>query len=179
MELTLYEFAEVLNMTPEAEFVQKMFYLIDKSRNNFISFREFVDLLVIFADGDADKKLRLLFDMYDINAVGYLTKEDFASMIKSVVFIIFLIITMRNFWNCYRSFLETVKGNVEPMALDNTLETMMRNAGLMKKVCLLMLNNSMRNYIFIYIRFDCSHNYLSMILKKLLETMQINWTAPI
>lgn len=82
MELTLYEFAEVLDMRPEAEFVQKMFHLIDKGKNNFISFREFVDLLIIFANGDADKKLKLLFDMYDINVVGYLTKDDFIAMIR-------------------------------------------------------------------------------------------------
>lgn len=82
MELTLHEFAEVLNMQSESEFVQKMFHLIDKSKTNFISFREFVDLLVIFAKGDADKKMKLLFDMYDINAIGYLTEEDFVAMIR-------------------------------------------------------------------------------------------------
>lgn len=84
MELTLNEFAEVLNMRPDSEFVVKMFQLIDKNRSSFISFREFVDLLVIFANGNADQKLKLLFDMYDINAIGYLTQDDFISMIRYV-----------------------------------------------------------------------------------------------
>lgn len=82
MELTLNEFAEVLNMRNDSEFVVKMFQLIDKTRSNFISFREFVDLLVVFANGSADQKLKLLFDMYDINAVGYLTQDDFIAMIR-------------------------------------------------------------------------------------------------
>lgn len=82
MELTLNEFAEVLNMQPSAEFVWKMFNLIDKDKNGFISFREFVDLLIIFAKGNGEEKVKLLFNMYDINAIGYLTQNDFVDMIK-------------------------------------------------------------------------------------------------
>lgn len=32
--------------------------------------------------GTADDKVKLMFDMYDINGTGKLTKEDFKNMIK-------------------------------------------------------------------------------------------------
>ena len=81
-ELTITEFAEAMSMRPKDEFVMRMFALIDKDKNGFISFREFVDLLIIFANGTEQEKAKLLFDMYDVNAVGYLTEENFVAMIK-------------------------------------------------------------------------------------------------
>lgn len=81
-ELTIGEFAEALSMRSESEFVQKMFSLADKDKNGFMSFREFCDMLIIFANGNADDKAKLMFDMYDINRTGILTKQDFSNMIK-------------------------------------------------------------------------------------------------
>lgn len=112
-ELTLDEFAEALNMRSNAEFVVRMFHLIDKDKNGFISFREFVDLLIIFAQGDETKKAKLLFDMYDINATGTLTVSEFSDMIKS--------------------FLETVQGNIDPSVLQRTIKNMIQSAGLHNK----------------------------------------------
>lgn len=51
-ELTISEFAEALGMTPDSEFVRRIFSLIDKDRNGFVSFREFLDMLFIFAKGE-------------------------------------------------------------------------------------------------------------------------------
>lgn len=50
-ELTRTEFAEALSMKPTATFVVKMFELVDKDNNGYISFREFLDMLIIFAQG--------------------------------------------------------------------------------------------------------------------------------
>ncbi|KAJ8926850.1 hypothetical protein NQ314_020701 [Rhamnusium bicolor] len=69
-ELTIREFADSLNMSPTNEFVQRMFALIDKDKNRFISFREFVDLLIIFADGTEEQKAKLLFDISFLETVG-------------------------------------------------------------------------------------------------------------
>lgn len=69
-ELTQIEFAEALSMRPESTFVQQMFSLIDKDNNGYISFREFLDVMVIFAKGSAEQKIKLMFDMYDVNQVG-------------------------------------------------------------------------------------------------------------
>lgn len=81
-ELTISEFADSLSMIPTNEFVKRMFTLIDKDKNGFISFREFVDLMIIFADGTEEEKAKLLFDMYDIDGIGHLKQEDFVTMIK-------------------------------------------------------------------------------------------------
>lgn len=81
-ELTISEFADSLSMSSNNEFVKRMFSLIDKDKNGFISFREFVDLLIIFANGDEEQKAKLLFDMYDIDSTGELKQEDFVTMIK-------------------------------------------------------------------------------------------------
>lgn len=111
-ELTIIEFAEALSMKPDAEFVKKViftlnlisnmqicstnifverlyilihlqiFNLVDKDKNGFISFREFVDMLVIFLKGSAEEKMKLMFDMYDINGTGRLKKEEFSAMLR-------------------------------------------------------------------------------------------------
>lgn len=50
-ELTKSEFAEMLSMKPDSVFVEQMFDLIDKDMSGAISFREFLDVIVIFAKG--------------------------------------------------------------------------------------------------------------------------------
>ena len=50
-ELSKAEFAEVLSMGPTSEFVTHMFNLIDKDQSGSVSFREFLDIIVIFAKG--------------------------------------------------------------------------------------------------------------------------------
>lgn len=51
-ELTKSEFAEMLSMKPDSVFVEQMFDLIDKDMSGAISFREFLDVIVIFAKGE-------------------------------------------------------------------------------------------------------------------------------
>ncbi|GFG34861.1 hypothetical protein Cfor_10393 [Coptotermes formosanus] len=112
-ELTMSEFAEALSMPAESEFVRKMFLLVDKDKNGFISFREFVDMLIIFAKGTADDKAKLMFDMYDINATGQLTQEDFKNMIMSLM--------------------ETVRDDVEQSDLERAINTILSEEGLAAK----------------------------------------------
>ncbi|CAB3380635.1 Hypothetical predicted protein [Cloeon dipterum] len=85
LEITLNEFAEYLTMTSESEFISKMFNLMDKDNNGFVSFREFFELFVIFKKGSVEDKSDLLFDMYDIDQNGELSKEEFISMLKSLL----------------------------------------------------------------------------------------------
>lgn len=75
-ELTQIEFAEALSMRPESTFVQQMFSLIDKDNNGYISFREFLDVMVIFAKGSAEQKIKLMFDMYDVNQVDVASSAE-------------------------------------------------------------------------------------------------------
>ncbi|CAL8138364.1 unnamed protein product [Orchesella dallaii] len=83
-ELTQTEFAEALGMQSSSSFVERMFTLVDRDQNGFISFREFLDMLIIFAKGTAEDKMKLMFDMYDISRSGYLTTEEFNAMIRSL-----------------------------------------------------------------------------------------------
>lgn len=62
----------------------QIFNLVDKDKNGFISFREFVDMLVIFLKGSAEEKMKLMFDMYDINGTGRLKREDFSNMLRYI-----------------------------------------------------------------------------------------------
>ncbi|KAG8225393.1 hypothetical protein J437_LFUL004593 [Ladona fulva] len=112
-ELTINEFADALSMKPSSEFVIKMFALVDKDKNGFISFREFVNILIFFAKGTADEKAKLMFDMYDINGTGYLTKEDFINMIKSLM--------------------DTVNAELEDDQLEKVIHSMMLEAGFANK----------------------------------------------
>ncbi|KAH6937564.1 hypothetical protein HPB50_001717 [Hyalomma asiaticum] len=85
LELTQTEFAAALSMHPESTFIQQMFALVDFDNNGYISFREFLDMIVIFAKGTAEDKTKLMFDMYDIDHSGKLSREEFANMIKSLL----------------------------------------------------------------------------------------------
>ncbi|XP_050459016.1 dual oxidase 2-like isoform X1 [Cataglyphis hispanica] len=112
-ELTIIEFAEALSMKPDAEFVKKIFNLVDKDKNGFISFREFVDMLVIFLKGSAEEKMKLMFDMYDINGIGRLKREEFSAML--------------------RSFMETSNADIMDDELEALVQSMMYHADLADK----------------------------------------------
>ncbi|ODN05836.1 Dual oxidase 1, partial [Orchesella cincta] len=84
-ELTQAEFAEALGMQSSSTFVERMFNLVDRDNNGFISFREFLDMLIIFSKGTAEDKMKLMFDMYDISRTGYLSTDEFKAMIRSLV----------------------------------------------------------------------------------------------
>lgn len=84
-ELTAYEFAETLSLRPDAVFVKQMFALVDTDGNGYISFREFLNMIIIFAKGSPDDKAKLMFDIYDIDHSGKLTRAEFSSMIKSML----------------------------------------------------------------------------------------------
>ncbi|KAG0418419.1 hypothetical protein HPB47_004884, partial [Ixodes persulcatus] len=85
LELTQSEFASALSMQPDSTFVQQMFELVDNDNNGYISFREFLDMIVIFSKGTAEDKTKLMFDMYDIDHSGKLSRDEFANMIKSLL----------------------------------------------------------------------------------------------
>ena len=74
-ELNKIEFAESLSMEPSSVFVEKMFTLADKRNKGTISFREFLDILVIFGKG--------IVDRYDENFVIVTTNSTyFLSSVK-------------------------------------------------------------------------------------------------
>ena len=56
-ELTKYEFADALSLKHTSLFVENMFVLVDKDNNGYISFREFLDVIVMFRAGEISKYL--------------------------------------------------------------------------------------------------------------------------
>ncbi|XP_036761294.2 dual oxidase 2 isoform X5 [Manis pentadactyla] len=84
-ELSRAEFAESLGLKPQDMFVESMFSLADKDGNGYLSFREFLDILVVFMKGSPEDKSRLMFTMYDLDANGFLSKDEFFTMLRSFI----------------------------------------------------------------------------------------------
>uniref|UniRef100_F6YJA3 NAD(P)H oxidase (H2O2-forming) n=1 Tax=Monodelphis domestica TaxID=13616 RepID=F6YJA3_MONDO len=84
-ELSRAEFAESLGLKPQAMFVESMFSLADKDGNGYLSFREFLDILVVFMKGSPEEKSRLMFRMYDFDGNGLISKEEFIRMLRSFI----------------------------------------------------------------------------------------------
>ncbi|NXS61506.1 DUOX2 oxidase, partial [Brachypteracias leptosomus] len=84
-ELSRAEFAEALGLKAHSMFVDSMFSLADKDGNGYISFREFLDILVVFMKGSPEEKSKVMFRMYDIDENGFLSKEEFLRMVRSFI----------------------------------------------------------------------------------------------
>ncbi|XP_061855522.1 dual oxidase 2 isoform X2 [Colius striatus] len=84
-ELSRAEFAEALGLKAHSMFVDSMFSLADKDSNGYISFREFLDILVVFMKGSPEEKSKAMFRMYDIDENGFLSKEEFLRMLRSFI----------------------------------------------------------------------------------------------
>lgn len=84
-ELSRTEFAESLGLKPNSLFVESMFSLADEDGNGYLSFREFLSILLILMKGSPEEKSKLMFTMYDIDGNGFLSKEEFLTMLKSFI----------------------------------------------------------------------------------------------
>uniref|UniRef100_A0A452DXP0 NAD(P)H oxidase (H2O2-forming) n=1 Tax=Capra hircus TaxID=9925 RepID=A0A452DXP0_CAPHI len=84
-ELSRAEFAESLGLKPQDMFVESMFSLADKDGNGYLSFREFLDILVVFMKGSPEEKSRLMFRMYDSDGNGLISKDEFIRMLRSFI----------------------------------------------------------------------------------------------
>ncbi|KAH0619921.1 hypothetical protein JD844_014359 [Phrynosoma platyrhinos] len=84
-ELSRAEFADALGLKPQSVFVDSMFSLADKDGNGYLSFREFLDILVVLMKGSPQEKSKLMFQMYDIDGNGFLSKDEFFRMLRSFI----------------------------------------------------------------------------------------------
>ncbi|XP_076465634.1 dual oxidase 2-like isoform X2 [Babylonia areolata] len=85
VKLTRSEFAEAMGMEPSSLFVRNMFLLVDRQKNGFVSFDEFMRMFITMARGSAEDKAKMLFDMYDTKNRGVLSRNDFAKMIRAML----------------------------------------------------------------------------------------------
>ena len=112
-ELTRQEFADAMSLKADSLFVDQMFQLIDQDGNGFVSFREFLDMIVIFAKGSPEDKIKLMFDMYDVDKSGFLDRGEFKKMLKAMM--------------------EMVNAQVTPDQMDQLIESMFTAAGFQNK----------------------------------------------
>ncbi|XP_059558495.1 dual oxidase 2 isoform X1 [Myotis daubentonii] len=112
-ELSRSEFAESLGLKPQDMFVESMFSLADKDGNGYLSFREFLDILVVFMKGSPEDKSRLMFTMYDLDENGFLSREEFFTMM--------------------RSFIEISNNCLSKAQLEEVVESMFRESGFQNK----------------------------------------------
>ncbi len=83
--LSKKEFAQALGMKEGDLFVQKMFNIVDKDKDERISFQEFLDTIVLFSKGRTDDKLRIIFDMCDNDRNGSIDKAELSDLLNSLV----------------------------------------------------------------------------------------------
>ena len=112
-ELSRAEFADAMSLKPDSLFVDQMFQLIDQDGNGFVSFREFLDMIVIFAKGSPEDKIKLMFDMYDVDKSGVLDRFEFKKMLKAMM--------------------EMVNAQVTPDQMDQLVDSMFTSAGFQNK----------------------------------------------
>ncbi|XP_062276975.1 dual oxidase 1 [Scomber scombrus] len=108
-ELTASEFADALGLKSDSLFVDSMFTLADKDGNGYLSFQEFLDVMVIFMKGSPEEKSKLMFSMNNIDGTGFLSKEEFARML--------------------RSFIEISNGSLSKSQAEDGIKAMMQAAG--------------------------------------------------
>ncbi|XP_062502786.1 dual oxidase-like isoform X1 [Corticium candelabrum] len=107
-ELSKEDFSGTMGMTTNSLFVEQMFSLADADNNGFVTFRELLDLLVMFNKGSVDDKMMLLFNLYDIDNSGSLEREEF--------------------FRVTRSLLEIVNTSVRPDELDEMAESIFQSS---------------------------------------------------
>src|SRR3569623_1159812 len=84
-ELSQDSFAEAFDMPRNSIFVQRIFELGDRDGSGFISINEFVDVLAVLCNGTPVQKMRLLFEMYDVDRNGTLSLEEIRAMVRSTL----------------------------------------------------------------------------------------------
>ncbi|XP_077966931.1 dual oxidase 2-like [Styela clava] len=84
IKLSKKEFADYMKLKQDSLFIDQIFEVTDSDKDGFISFREFFQIMVLFYKGSVEDRWRLMFEMYDLNKSGYLSKEDFTRMLRSM-----------------------------------------------------------------------------------------------
>ncbi|CEM02918.1 unnamed protein product [Vitrella brassicaformis CCMP3155] len=63
---------------------ERLFAVFDKDKNEGIDFQEFFTGLALIYHGSPDEKKKFLFDMYDLDENGYITREELYTMLTHI-----------------------------------------------------------------------------------------------
>lgn len=61
-----------------------MFHIYDKDKNNYISLMEFVSVSGRFFKNSFDAKLKIVFDVYDVNSDGLVSANDIRGILSHI-----------------------------------------------------------------------------------------------
>lgn len=82
-QLSRDEFAESFSIAKNSLFVKQLFRMVDRDGKGYVAFREFLDFMGLFYNGTSDEKLAFLFDLYDTEKAGAISREALAKMLQS------------------------------------------------------------------------------------------------
>jgi|GEM_PF-1824514 len=68
----------------DKEILDRLFILFDRSGDGIIDYREFLIGLCAIVKGNAKSKLRLAFQIYDVDKTGRISKDEMLSILKYV-----------------------------------------------------------------------------------------------
>eukprot|EP01066_Platyproteum_vivax_P003168 Platyproteum_vivax@DN14058_c0_g1_i1.p1 len=63
---------------------ERLFAVFDRDSSNTIDFQEFFTGMALIYNGTLDEKRKLLFDMYDLDGNGVITREELSMMLKHI-----------------------------------------------------------------------------------------------
>lgn len=64
--------------------LKRFFELFDEDQSDTIEFEELATALTLLSEGEAEAKMRMLFDMFDLNGDGLVSKAEFSSVVQSL-----------------------------------------------------------------------------------------------
>ena len=71
----------------------EFFIAFDTDNSGSIDFQEFLVAFNIIGDGDVEKRLAWMFDVYDINKDGSIDRKEIDTILRVMIFFTILLIT--------------------------------------------------------------------------------------